>query len=757
MNIIRKLLTKHRKRGRPIVLALLTCIIVVGLVTGIVWFNDYLGVKANTKDGFDVLEAYSYGNLDEFVKDMEKHFSEGGDKGKYGLDLDADGGGFKCDGYSCSHCHDIRELDGQEITDEMLQERCDTDDPKSPYRYWFWVKVRNMAGGNAANEWETGDRAGNQVAEVQLISKVANTLTALSSFSSGNWRNGLSLLSSSLEAPRVQAGSWERWHTEYYYTSTNKLDHKVNAKSGKNCTKVPMGNVGEGGIVADQGNATSGNKQLQIYVTDIKPFHDMMTKDLEHWYDYADYVYLHTVAGVSNASHTNHRSAIYKESEWEKCSAGLPSMQWELKQSYNQYLHFEHEPVTVQVYAVKSEGDEVTDEEMKFRGEHQLGGVLELDEIPTSTGVDFSSIKKFTDSDGKTYKLKGIRVQDKKKKQTWKQAETRQAFMANDSKIFGSKKKTNKYSKKSDGGDHKDTLTGQKCVVTTYNELKIKLDGDKFKKTDLTKPKGMPKPENLVQSALIETPSGKISEKELQEILTSATYKVGTHDTRICLIYQAAEEADVTLQTDVYDWDGEKEKYLPAVKRESNIDLEENPDSAVLLGKLAESGESGPFDLISSKIKPKTGSVKNALELIEEVGVESVKGMKDVYSMSHGCGGEKPNHYLGKISIEYTDSNGEEHKITYEDEESSNSEDYEEAKVEELDYADPFLGEPVWNGTEAERDKIQKAIDSLYKEAETIPKKRNSLFYFQFKNDRKFLLLKTSILKTSCFLPHFVL
>lgn len=144
------------------VLALLTCIVVVGLATGIVWFNDYLGVQADQGTKPDILKAYSYEELDDFVKDMERHYSGDGDKGKYGLDLDADGGFFKCDGYSCSHCHNARKLDGEKITNKMLQEKCDDEDPLSPYRYWFWMKVRNMAGGNAANEWETGDRTGNQ-------------------------------------------------------------------------------------------------------------------------------------------------------------------------------------------------------------------------------------------------------------------------------------------------------------------------------------------------------------------------------------------------------------------------------------------------------------------------------------------------------------------------------------------------------------------------------------------------------------------
>ena len=678
-------------------LALLTCFIVAGLATGIVWFNDYLGVQADQGTKPDILKAYSYGELDDFVYDMEAHYSEGGDKGKYGLDLDADGGFFKCDGYSCSHCHNARKLDGQKITAKELQEKCDDEDPLSPYRYWFWMKVRNMAGGNAAKEWETGDRVSNQVAEVQSISKVANTLTALGSFGRGDWRNGLSLLSSSLEAPRVQAGSWERWHTEYYYTSTYKLDHKVNAKEDDEfCAKVPMGNVGEGGIVADAGNSTSGNKQLQMYVADLLPFYKKITGD-DGWFTYTGTVYLHTVAGVSNASHTNHKSDIYKEAEWEKCSQGLPSMQWELKQSYNQWLRFDKGYVNLEVYAVKSEGDEVTDEEMEFQGEHQLGKELRLKRIPKFTGVELSGIKKFKDSDGTTYKLKGIRVQDKKSKQTWEQAKTRQAFMANDAKIFGTKKKTNKYSKKSGSGDNKDTITGIKCIASYINELSVKLDGDKFKKTKLNEVKD-PKPSDLRQTTLVETPSGKISEKELQDLLNDVICKVEAKDTRICLIYQAVKEPEVTLKTDVYDWDGEKYESVSNKKPEE-----------VVIGKLSASGESGPFDLTSNMVKPKTGensygSAGSAIDAIEEVGMKEIDALKDIYAVEHECGGEKPNHYVGEISIEYTDSNGEEHTV-----EDGN------APTEKLDYADPSLGEPVWNGTEVEREKIKKAIDSLYK------------------------------------------
>ncbi len=278
MNIIRKLLTKHQKRGKPVVLALLTCIVVVGLSTGIVWFNDYLGAKADSSDGFDPLKAYDGEHLDEFVEEMEHHFSADGIKGKYGLDLDANGGFLQCTEYDCEK----RTLSGTKLTKKMLEEKCDPDDSKSPSRYWFWIKARNYDGGGAANEcddWATGE--GKQSTEV--LSRATNTLAALGNFGRGDWRNGLSLLSSSLEAQRVQAGSYSTWHTEYYWTSTNPLTHKVNAKSGENCVKVPMANLKEGGIIADAGNTLSGNRKLSFYATDIKDFYDMMVKE-DKWY-----------------------------------------------------------------------------------------------------------------------------------------------------------------------------------------------------------------------------------------------------------------------------------------------------------------------------------------------------------------------------------------------------------------------------------------------------------------------------------------
>ena len=269
MNIIRKLLTKHQKRGRPVLLALLTCIVVVGLATGIVWFNDYLGAKADSSDGFDPLKAYSYEDIDKFVKEMEDHFSANGIKGKYGLDLDADGGFLQCTEYDCEK----RTLSGTKLTKSKLKEKCDDEDPLSPPRYWFWIKARNYDGGAAANEcddWATGE--GKQSAEV--LSRATNTLAALSNFGRGDWRSGLSLLSSSLETPRVQAGSYSTWHTEYYYTSTNPLEHKVNAKSGENCVEVPMANLTDGGIIKDKGNSLSGNRKLSFYATDIKDFYE---------------------------------------------------------------------------------------------------------------------------------------------------------------------------------------------------------------------------------------------------------------------------------------------------------------------------------------------------------------------------------------------------------------------------------------------------------------------------------------------------
>ncbi len=82
-------------------LALLTCIVVVGLATGIVWFNNYLGVQADQGTKPDILKAYSYGEIEAFVKDMEEHFSANGDKGKYGLDLDEGGGFIQCTSYDC--------------------------------------------------------------------------------------------------------------------------------------------------------------------------------------------------------------------------------------------------------------------------------------------------------------------------------------------------------------------------------------------------------------------------------------------------------------------------------------------------------------------------------------------------------------------------------------------------------------------------------------------------------------------------------
>lgn len=274
MQTLKKLLTKHQKRGRPVVLALLTCIVVVGLATGIVWFNDYLGAKADSSDGFDPLKAYDGEHLDEFVEEMENHFSADGIKGKYGLDLDANGGYLQCTTYDCEK----RTLSGTKLTKKMLEEKCDPNDPKSPSKYWFWIKARNYDGGGAANGCD------DQVAKVQPISKVANTLTALSNFGRGDWRSGLSLLSSSLKTPRVQAGSYSTWHTEYYWTSTNPLEHKVNAKSGENCVEVPMANLTDGGIIKDKGNSLSGNRKLSFYATDLLPFYKMMTNDSEKWF-----------------------------------------------------------------------------------------------------------------------------------------------------------------------------------------------------------------------------------------------------------------------------------------------------------------------------------------------------------------------------------------------------------------------------------------------------------------------------------------
>lgn len=709
MNILKKLLTKHRKRGKPILLALLTCIVVTGLATGIVWINDYLAVHANTEDGFDVLKAYDYEHIDDFVEEMEAHFSKDGDKAKYGLDLDKDGGYLQCTGYDCGE----RGLNGKKLTKSDLKEKCDPDDPGSPSRYWFWLKARNYDGGGAAADWddEVGEVAmeavsEEEIAQAQMISKVTNALTTLSNFSLGNWRDGLSLLSSSLKTPRVEAGSYSTWHTEYYYTSINKLPHKVNSKSGENCVKCEMANLKEGGIIKDAGNTLSGNKKLSFYVVDILPFYKMMTEDDDKWYENTLTVYLHTVVGVKGAS--GHKSNIYKESEWESICGTWPSVKWELKQSYNQWLTFNPDPdkdkslVNLQVYAVESEGDKVTEEEMEFEGEYQISKTLNLKKIPRITGIDFSSIKTLK-KDGTKYQLKGIRLQESKKG-NWKDAETRQAFVAQEGKIFGTKKKTKEYSDKSHSKKtiKGDSVTGKECAVKYIHELKIKLDGDKFEKTSLKKVKNV-KPGDLKTADTIKTPSGKISMKELQEILTSVTWKVGEHDTRICLIYQGSEEPEVTLKTDIYDWNGEAYESIS----------DENPEE-VTLGKLSASGESGPFNLTDDMVKPKTGensygSAVSALEAIDQLVAgeleEKHEALKDRYAIQHGCGGEKPNHYVGEVSIEYTDTSEEEHTVK-----EGN------AVTKKLDYADPFLGEPVWNGTEEERDKIKEAIDALYDE-----------------------------------------
>lgn len=684
MENLKKLLTKCRRRGRPIFLALTTCFALTLLTIGVTNLYSYLSTQAAGGSSGIRLKAFCYDTLKDFKSYVKKQWGPEGEKSKYGAEIDADGGYLQCSTYP--YCSE-RKLSGMKLTTAKLKERCDESDMQSPRRYWFWMKARDHFGGSSYEQSNTASERGALVNPFGTLAAMNPTQTL------GIFSNTLTSLTSTQVAQ-----AYTTWHTEYFYTSTNKLSQPFKAKSGENCVKIPMENLEEGGIIKSLGNTLSGNKSLDGYVVDIKPFYDKFMNK-KKFDEFTDYIYLHTVVGVREP----HKGDIITQNAWEAICGGWPNVSWEIPQSYNQWIQFVNdEPVKLQVYAVKSENDVPTKEELEYDSLNpNMLGTWSNDRAEKFSLVKFNHLGVWK-VDDKEYALKGFTVERNygtSEKPDWQGTKT---FNISDNEFIAAddeSKTTNDYGRMDDVIDNKfESDYAAETVVTHYGTYSFDLkkgDNSAINFDSGGSSLGVKHDGNMTtkQNKAI---SGKKTYEDLVNYMKNYALRVDIHDTRICLIYAEKPKAEVEVKVRPFNWSQSENKY---VKDEEKI-------KSYTLGDV-NLGNDGIFKLVKTPcVKTKKGELKTIKSALEPLTYNEVADIR--HSISYQCGSEKVPYHLAKATIAYTGEDGTKYTIP-----KKNAPEWES------DYTNPDTGDHAWNGKPDEEAKLKSCIDALYKQAVT--------------------------------------